>query len=609
MSLRLKILSILVAACLAGDAIMVLLWHPWQTRMVIERERGALQEHLVTLGDAITPFLLQNQIGAIHEVLDATLERQPEWKLLVLKEGSGLTLYPIDVQAVPAAEHPQYLTHDISLRNTVLGRIELMADFAPVMAAQTRATWIFVALITLGFILAALVIAGLLEILLVRRTRQLVAATQSMSANDFEANLPSASSDEIGWLTQSFSDMRTAIQVKERSLIESRQAAEASNQAKSTFLATMSHEIRTPMNGILGMSQLLLMPNLSEDERRDFARTILNSGQSLLTLLNDILDLSKVEAGRIELNQDAFSPHHLLGEVVSLFHEMASQQGLEIEADWQGDPAQRYCGDPGRLRQMLSNLVSNAIKFSEHGTVRISAAEVQHSDGWALLEFSVADNGIGIPENQLPQLFQPFSQLDGSSTRKYSGTGLGLSIVRSLAMLMGGDVGVDSTVGKGSIFWFRIRVTRVESQEESRHAVRAAISYDTVSLKGRSILVVEDNPTNQMVVKGLLEHQGCKVICVDDGQAALNVLDGKYGFDAVLMDCQMPVMDGLVATTKLREREKEFGLNRLPIIALTAGAFEDDRKACLAAGMDDHLAKPIKAADLVATLSRWLSDR
>ncbi len=607
MTLRLKILLILASACLVGDAFLVLLWHPWQVRTLIERERVALQEHLVTLGDAITPFLLQNQIGAIHEVLDATLERQPDWKSLVLSESSGLTLYPLDPQSVASAEYQEHFKHEVVLRNTSLGMIELVADFSPVMTAQMRSTRIFVALITAGFLLTALMIASLLEVLLGRRARQLVTAAQRMSEDDFNADLPTASSDEIGRLARAFADMRTAIHIKEDSLRESRQAAEASNQAKSTFLATMSHEIRTPMNGILGMAQLLLSPNLTEDERREFSRTILNSGQSLLTLLNDILDLSKVEAGRIELTQDVFRPAQLLDEVAALFREMASRQGLNIETCWQGDPGMRFRGDAGRLRQMLSNLVSNAIKFSESGTIKLSATEVQRVGGQSLLEISVTDNGIGIPEDKLPQLFQPFTQLDGSHTRKYAGTGLGLSIVRSLAMLMGGDVGVDSKEGQGSTFWFRIRVTLVEPQEESRQTLRVSINPAmTGLLHGRRILVVEDNLTNQVVVKALLERQGVSVVCVGDGQAALHALEAGHGFDAVLMDCQMPVMDGFTATAKLREREAAAAHPRLPIIALTAGAFEDDRKACLAAGMDDYLAKPIKLDDLITTLGRWL---
>jgi len=254
------------------------------------------------------------------------------------------------------------------------------------------------------------------------------------------------------------SSIRLALRMKRMAaqLEESRAAAEAASLAKSRFLATMSHEIRTPMNGILGMAQLLMLGGITEAEVHDSARTIINSGQTLLTLLNDILDLAKVEAGKLELQHKAFEPGALVDETAALFAEMAGGRGLTIEVAWKGPASVRYWGDPLRLRQMLSNLVSNAIKFTAQGFVHIEAVPVTTTDQGSMLEFSVSDSGIGIGKGEQDLLFKPFSQVDSSNTREFGGSGLGLSITKSLVHLMGGDIGVDSEIGKGSRFWFRI---------------------------------------------------------------------------------------------------------------------------------------------------------
>jgi CheY-like chemotaxis protein len=370
----------------------------------------------------------------------------------------------------------------------------------------------------------------------------------------------------------------------------------------------MSHEIRTPMNGILGMAQLLLMPGLSDEEQLDYTRIILDSGNTLQALLNDILDLSKVEAGKLELQYSIFDPREMLADVSALFAGLAENKGIHIAATWNGPKGQQYWADAIRVRQMLSNLISNAIKFTEIGSIQIEAKEIDSDVGTAMLKFSVTDTGIGIPENKMSLLFQPFSQVDSSSSRRAGGTGLGLSIVRNLTALMNGETGVSSVEGQGSNFWFSLRAERVTpgtDTTQADHEGGLRSEYANPETRTR-IMVVEDVRTNQVVIRAMLEKHGLLVSCYDSGVAALAAFESGSRPDLVLMDCQMPEMDGFETTVALRALEARIGLARVPIIALTAGAFQEDRQHCLDVGMDDFLTKPIDLNRLLATLNRHM---
>ena len=392
-------------------------------------------------------------------------------------------------------------------------------------------------------------------------------------------------------------------------LVMAQQQAEAANVAKSRFLATMSHELRTPLNGILGMAQLLQQPDVSEHERSQFIQTIFNSGQALLTLLNDILDLSKVESGKMDLELAPFELPQLLEETHRLHASTALQKGLTLTVERQGDLSVRYVGDANRLRQMVNNLVSNAIKFTKAGSVRVEVSSVASPDGRSdLLEFAVIDTGIGIPPSKQHLLFQPFSQMDASISREFGGTGLGLSIVRSLSHLMGGDVGFESQPGQGSRFWFRVPLPALSAHglPDARLTDGPSSAPLPESFEGE-VLVVEDHPMNRMVISKMLERLGLMVHMVHDGQQAIDRLETGWRPDLVLMDVEMPILDGYSATRLIRSREAERGSPRLTIVALTANAFDADRRSAMEAGMDDFLSKPVSLPNLKRLLAHWLS--
>ena len=477
----------------------------------------------------------------------------------------------------------------------ILGEIRFIYDISESIETVRESN-----LVTYFLAALALVVSTLIAIVLgYRITSQLNALTDTANeiANDNPVFVPKFkdNGDEINQLYGAMKTMQRNIVERTQELTAARSRAQVASKAKSEFLAVMSHEIRTPLNGMIGSLNLMDQKQLSEEDS-EHLDTVRKSSGLLTTIINDILDYSKIEAGKFSLDNHVVDLKALLNETEQFYRPIVTEKGLLLDVKHDGLQDRYVKGDAIRIKQILNNYLNNALKFTTQGNVYLRVTQIETG----AFKFTVRDTGIGINAEDLDHLFKDFSQVNTGSNRTFGGTGLGLAISKRLAVLMGGDVGVDSEFGKGSCFWAELPLklaTKDEFDQQNRHEqVTEENALDGIAAK---VLLVEDNKVNQMVARKLLEKQGCIVTIANHGVEALDALQ-KGEFHLVLMDCQMPVMDGFEATRKIRQSG-----NKIPIVALTANAQSTDRDACLEAGMNDFLSKPFEPRKLYQLISQY----
>jgi signal transduction histidine kinase/ActR/RegA family two-component response regulator len=516
-----------------------------------------------------------------------------------------------------------YLTmlQKITLGGKTIGQIYIVVELDNLVADFNKFILLTVILSGVLFFLAMLLNAKMLRVIL-RPINHLVSAMDEVTrTKNYGLRVHKTSNDELGKLMDGFNTMLQTIEQWEAQLkqavtagLTAKNEAQSASRAKSQFLANMSHEIRTPMNGVLGMVQILQKTPLNARQAR-CAELIRTSGQNLLALINDLLDFSKIEAGKLYLETETFNPYTLINDTRDMFAIQAQAKRLTLISFICTDISSAMQGDPNRIRQILINLVGNAIKFTQTGHIVIRVRVDQADGNDVTLHVEVQDTGIGIARHHQTKIFESFVQGDSSTTRNFGGTGLGLAVTKELVHMMKGRIGITSRPNHGSTFWFTIRLQKSSSREKPPKSCLQAATTLTLPARHpettrpsakKKILVVEDNEANQEVLVDVLEFMNCSVTLACDGKKAV-YLASQSSFDLILMDCQMPVMDGFEATRHIRNLKDPKHAN-VPIVAMTALAQENDKKACLDAGMNDYQSKPFSMDKLEHCIKKWTTN-
>lgn len=602
MNLRLKFFMPLVGFVILFILYGWFVWLPETINFSVNQSRYHLQKTLAIVGEGIMPYVADNELSNIQDHLDRIRGNNPDWVYLELRGVKGDMLYP--QSAKPFAKdnnHFAMMTYFIEQESNILGKLTLVYDFKSIDESITRHTVTFFNL-TMGLVLVFATCAGwVIYRYIIKPVSGLAIASRAMTQGNFDVILPEQAADEIGGLIQSFDQMRTDISRYTKDLQYAVSKADEANRSKSEFLANMSHELRTPMNGIIGLSDLLMDTSLSNEQHQS-VDAINKSSEGLLVLLNDILDFSKIEAGEMTLEKATFNLRKILDEVAAIFRVQTDEKGLAFHYHLSPSLPDGVSGDMTRLRQILINLIGNAIKFTEGGSVTLSVSTGDNN----MVRFAVEDTGIGIDDDKLGDIFNKFTQADESTTRRFGGTGLGLAICKRLVQMMDGDIGVDSTLGKGSTFWFTLSLPVAEL--DTSYINDYAAGKGEADFGNAHVLVVDDHPVNLMFARKLLKKIGIdRIQIVDSGEQAYECTQVEI-YDAILMDCQMPGMDGFQTTQAIRKMHKGRNLHT-PIIAVTANAMKGDKEKCIAAGMDDYISKPIDQAALITKLKKWIPHR